>query len=95
MKRTIIAASVLALGFAGGGVSLADPGDRGPGPNGHNTFGLCTAYAHNNENAKKAPPFKALEEEAKKEFPSSADPVAEYCSKYGQHPGGGKGGGGK
>jgi hypothetical protein len=39
VKRTIIAAAILALGTAGAGVSLADPE-----PNGHNNYGLCKAY---------------------------------------------------
>ena len=60
MKRTIIAASVLALGFAGAGVSVADPG-----PNGKNNRGLCTAYfagsENGQENKRKAGPFAALE----------------------------------
>ena len=78
MKRTIIAAAVLALGAAGAGVSLADPGD-GPGPNGHNDYGLCTAYSAGSEQGQaqkhKAPPFKALEDAA-----GGADKVGDYCA---------------
>lgn len=90
MKRTILASAVLALGVAGGGVSLADP----PGPNGSNTFGLCTAYFAGSENGqqhkRKAPPFQGLEAAAE----AADQSVEEYCAANGQHPGGGKGGGG-
>ena len=82
MKRTIIAAAILALGTAGAGVSLADPG-----PNGNNNWGLCNAYAHNNEHAHKAPPFAALEDAAE----AADQSVAEWCAENGQKPGGGKG----
>lgn len=98
MKRTIISAAVLALGLVGAGTSFA--GDEeppgGPGPNGHNTFGLCNAYSNGSERGqeekKKAPPFQGLEAAA-----AAADQtVAEYCAENGQQPGngGGNGGGG-
>jgi hypothetical protein len=86
MKRTIISAAVLALGLAGAGVSLADPGNGGPGPNGHNNWGLCNAYAHNGGN-NHGQPFQALEDEAE----AANQTVAEWCAANGQKPGGGKG----
>jgi hypothetical protein len=91
MKRTIISAAVLALGLAGAGVSLADPG---PG-NGHNGWGLCNAYAHNGGN-NHGQAFQALEEAAGVEDGDSdadvAKKVSEFCAQTeNQKPGGGKG----
>src|SRR5687768_15675219 len=55
-------------------LSLADIATAGhsddpvPGPNGHNTHGLCTAFFNGSEtgreNKRDAPPFEQLEEEA-------------------------------
>lgn len=63
MKRTIIVTSILTFGLVGGGVASALPG--GPGPNGENNRGLCTAYFSGSENGqehkRKAGPFQALE----------------------------------
>ena len=57
MKRTVIAAAILALGAAGAGVSLADP-----------THGHCTAYFAGSENGQnhkhQAGPFQQLQEDA-------------------------------
>ena len=85
MKRTVIAAAILALGAAGTGVSLADPG-----PNGNNDYGLCNAYSHNNDHAHKAPPFAALEKAAA----DANQSVAQWCAENGQKPGNGGGNGG-
>lgn len=84
MRRAVILAAV-AASLAGGSVALADPG-----PNGHNTYGLCKAYFAGSENGQnhkhKAPPFAALEAAA-----DAADQtVAEYCAANGTHPGGKK-----
>lgn len=40
MKRIIVSAAVAAL--LGGGAMVANA--SGPGPNGHNNYGLCNAY---------------------------------------------------
>lgn len=82
--RKLLAAALTALFLAGGaGVATA-----GPGPNGHNTFGLCTAYSAGSEKGqeqkRKAPPFQGLEKAAA----DAGQSVAEYCAAKGQHPGG-------
>lgn len=88
MKRTVISVAVLALGLTGVGVSAADPG-----PNGNNTFGLCTAYfagsEQGREKKRQAPPFQGLEAAAE----AADQTVEEYCAANGQRPGGGNGGG--
>ena len=81
MKRTIIAAAVLALGTAGAGVSLADPG---PGNSGdHALFGLCKAAAasaaHGNNDGK-GPFTDELADACGDDTPETAG---------GTHPGGG------
>ena len=85
MKRLVVG-GVAALLLAGGaGVSLA-----APGPNGNNTYGLCTAYFAGSEtgqaNKRKAPPFVALEEAAEEQNQT----VEKYCEANGQRPGGRK-----
>ena len=86
MKRTVIAAAILALGAAGAGVSLADPG---PG-NGNNTWGLCNAYAHNGGN-NHGKPFQDLEAKAQ----AANQSVADWCAANGgTQPGNGGGHGG-
>jgi hypothetical protein len=87
MKRTIISAAVLALGLAGAGVSMADPG-----PNGHNNHGLCTAYFAGSENGQEhkhnAGPFQQLQEDAgdgptdSNSTPGEPSDVADYCAPY-------------
>jgi hypothetical protein len=71
-----------ALGFAG----YASAG--APGPNGHNTFGLCTAYSAGSEKGQEmkhqAPPFAALEQAASD---AGYDSVEAYCADNGTHPG--------
>lgn len=89
MKRTIVSLAILTLGLVGAGVSVAEPG-----PNGNNTFGLCTAYFSGSERGqkekRKAPPFQGLEAAAE----AADQTVEEYCAANGQKPGkGGKGGG--
>jgi len=83
LKRIVLAAAVLAVGAGTAGVSFAGE----PGPNGHNNWGLCNAYAHNGGgNSHNAPPFAALQAAADKADQS----VAEWCADNGQKPGGGK-----
>lgn len=44
MHRLLMAAGLAtALALSGTGVALSS--SSGPGPNGHNTYGLCTAYS--------------------------------------------------
>jgi hypothetical protein len=86
VKRTIISAAVLALGLAGAGVSLADPGDGGFGFNGNNDYGLCTAFMnHNDGNGQDdahAGPFQDLQppEEARDAQGQAYDSTEEYCT---------------
>lgn len=88
MRLTTIAASAAALAvtFGGAAVAVAEPG-----PNGNNTFGLCTAYFSGSERGqeekRKAPPFQGLEAAAE----AADQTVEEYCAEHGQHPGQGGG----
>ena len=70
MKRTILAASVLVLGAAGTGVSLANPPSGGP-----QTYGTCTAYFSGSQTGQdhkhQAGPFQDLQNTA--ESAESAD----------------------
>lgn len=87
MKRTLVSAAVLALLAGGAGVATA-----GPGPNGNNNHGLCTAYFAGSEtgqeNKRKAPPFKALEEAAdqadtgNQDGASTEDEVMAFCEAF-------------
>lgn len=83
MRRALIVAAVATV--VGGGVALADPP---PGPNGHNTYGLCKAYFAGSETGQqhkhKAPPFAALEAAAS----AANQTVEEYCAANGSTPGG-------
>lgn len=85
MRLTKIAAPVAAVALALGGASVAV---ADPGPNGNNTFGLCTAYFSGSDRGqemkRKAPPFQALEAAAE----ASDQTVEEYCAENGTHPGG-------
>lgn len=78
MRKLIATLSFAALAL-GAGAGLADPG-----PNGHNNYGLCTAYFNGSPNKHKAPPFQALEEAAGVDDDDTdeeiAEKVAEYCS---------------
>jgi len=83
----IVAPVVIALLIGGGaGIATADPG-----PNGHNNFGLCTAYFSGSEKGqeqkRKAPPFQALEAAADE----AGQSVEEWCAENAPHPGGGGG----
>ena len=86
----VASAATLAMAFGAVGFASADPG-----PNDHNTFGLCTAYFSGSERGqemkRKAPPFQGLEAAAD----AMDQSVEEYCAANGTHPGGGKGQGGK
>jgi hypothetical protein len=87
MRRKMLAtAGAVALVFSTAAVATADPG-----PNGDNTFGLCTAYHAGSETGqeqkRKAPPFQGLEAAAD----AAGQSVAEYCAENGQRPGNGKG----
>ena len=76
---------IVGLGLAGmvaGGIGFAH---ATPGPFGPNNWGLCNAYAHNNEHAHKAPPFAALEDAAAAENQT----VEEWCADNGTQPGNG------
>ncbi len=90
MLLTKIAVPVAAVALALSGASLAV---AGPGPNGNNTFGLCTAYFSGSDQGReakrKAPPFQGLEAAAE----AADQSVEEYCAANGTHPG--KGGGKK
>lgn len=85
MRKLI--APVAALAFLAGGTTVAT---ALPGPNDHNTFGLCTAYfagsEQGQEQKRKAPPFQGLEAAAE----ASDQTVEEYCAENGTHPSGKK-----
>jgi len=78
VKRLVLGGAIVAL-LAGAGPVLADP----PGPNGHNDWGLCNAYAHNggNNNGRAFQGLEAAAEEADQT-------VAEWCEANGEKPGG-------
>ena len=84
VKTLVVPAAVtlLAIGGAATTAAVADPG-----PNGNNTFGLCTAYfagsEQGQEQKKKAPPFQGLEAAAE----AADQTVEEYCAENGQQPG--------
>jgi opacity protein-like surface antigen len=86
VKRTVISAAVLALLAGGASAAVA-----GPGPNGNNTFGLCTAYFAGSEKGqekkRQAPPFQGLEKAAEE----ADQTVEEYCAENGTQPGNGGG----
>lgn len=61
MRRIIVTALAVAALTGGAGAAQAGPYDRGPGPGpgnsgSHALFGLCTAYAHNADQAKEKSP---------------------------------------
>ena len=101
MKRLLLGGALVAL-LAGGGPVLADPpGGGGPGPNGHNTYGLCNAYSHNGGN-NHGRAFQELERAAREadeadgndDYTTTAEEVGAFCSDNGQKPGNGVKGGG-
>lgn len=75
MRRALVLAALTAT-VAGGGAAFA----AGPGPNGHNDYGLCQAYFSGSQNGQdhkhQAPPFAALEDKAS----AANETVAEYCA---------------
>ncbi len=82
LVKLAVPAAAVALALGGASVALADPG-----PNGNNTFGLCTAYYAGSEKGQEmkhqAPPFAALEEAAS----AAGQSVDQYCAANGTHPG--------
>lgn len=87
MKRLIISSAVLVLGFAGTGVSLADPPSNGSNPG---DYGLCKAYYNGDGNGKgqgiehkrSANAFVGLVERAgdyDEDGDRDADDVTAYC----------------
>lgn len=88
MKIRTLLAPVAALAFVAAGTTVAG---ALPGPNDHNTFGLCTAYFAGSDRGQemkhKAPPFQGLEAAAD----ASDQTVEEYCAENGTHPGQGGG----
>ncbi|MGH3332236.1 MAG: hypothetical protein ACRDPJ_13135 [Nocardioidaceae bacterium] len=85
MRISKLAAPALAAVLVAGGLTTAAVAD--PGPNGHNNFGLCTAYFSGSEKGqemkRKAPPFQALEAAAE----AADQSVEEWCAENGQQPG--------
>lgn len=88
MRMIKLAAPAAALAVLAGGTAVAA---ADPGPNGNNTFGLCTAYfagsERGQEQKRQAPPFVALEAAAE----AADQTVEEYCAANGTHPGQGGG----
>jgi Spy/CpxP family protein refolding chaperone len=91
VKTLVVPAAVTLVALGG----LAATATADPGPNDHNTFGLCTAYFAGSETGqehkRKAPPFQGLEAAAE----AADQTVEEYCAENGTHPGQGGGNGGK
>jgi hypothetical protein len=86
LTKIAVPAAAVAMALSGASIAAADPG-----PNGHNTFGLCTAYFAGSQTGQDhkhaAPPFQGLEAAA-----AAADQtVEEYCAENGTHPGNGGG----
>lgn len=75
--RNILVPAVAIAAVAGGTTAVATA--LPPGPNGHNDFGLCTAYFAGSETGqehkRKAPPFAALEAAAS----DAGQSMEEYC----------------
>jgi len=88
VKRLVISTSVAALIAGGAGFAFAGQ----PGPNGHNNWGLCNAYAHNGGgNSHNAKPFAALATEAgdyNGDGTTDENDVYAWCADNGQKPGG-------
>lgn len=96
MKKVLVA--LAAFGLILGGASTASAGHEekdGPGPNGHNNHGLCTAYFNGQKNGHEEGngpgPFGALEDESEDsgqnenlpEEQQVSDDVFEFCNQYG------------
>ena len=97
MRKLIIgalSALLMVLGVVSG-AQAAPPEDKGPGPNGNNNHGLCTAYFNGQKNGHEEGngpgPFGALEDEATDDGENEdledemqvSDDVFEYCDEYG------------
>jgi hypothetical protein len=86
--KSLLAPAAVVLLAIGGAATTAAVAE--PGPNGNNTFGLCTAYFAGSEKGqeqkRKAPPFQGLEAAAE----AADQTVEEYCAENGQHPSGKK-----
>ncbi len=84
LSKIAVPATAAAMILGGAAVAVA-----APGPNDHNTFGLCTAYFSGSdkgqEQKRKAPPFAGLEAAAA----AANQTVEEYCAENGTHPGNG------
>jgi len=82
--RTRVLALLMAGALAGGYVGVAQaakPEDAGPGPNGNNNHGLCTAYFNGQKNGHdngSPRPFAALEAAAE----TAEMTMYEYCSQF-------------
>jgi hypothetical protein len=87
VKRLVIGGAIAALVAAGTGLSFAGA----PGPNGHNNWGLCNAYAHNGGgNSHNAKPFAALATTAgdyNQDGETNEQDVYDWCADNGQKPG--------
>ena len=86
MRKTLLAAVTAIMLLAGVGVAQAkNDGDHGPGPNGSNEHGLCTAYFNGQKNGhdkdgdghSNPGPFAALEDTATggEDPPDNDDPT--------------------
>ncbi len=80
MRKLIVTVIALLMAFGGAGTALAGhEGNRGPGPNGHNNHGLCTAYfngqkqGHDKHDKDSPPPFAELERRAEEEADENND----------------------
>lgn len=77
VRKALIGLAVAAAVASGAGTAFAS---SAPGPNGHNTYGLCKAYAAGSSVGQShkhaAPPFAALAADAS----AANESVAEYCA---------------
>jgi hypothetical protein len=93
VKRLVLGGALVALLAGGAGSAIAAGG--GPGPNGHNNYGLCNAYGHNGGN-NHGRAFQELERAAREadeadgqdNYTTTAEEVGAFCSDTGAHPGG-------
>ena len=97
MKRLLAMVFGLTMVMAafGATASAAPPEGKGPGPNGHNEKGLCTAYFNGqkkgHEEGNGPGPFGQLEDDAQDggenedlvDEQQVSDDVFEFCDKYG------------
>ena len=97
MKRmlALICGVTLLLAAGAGTASAGHEGDRGPGPNGHNEKGLCTAYFNGQKNGHQEGegpgPFGVLEDESTDSGENEdledemqvSDDVFEFCDQFG------------